>query len=193
MDPIRPGGWNYNVTTGPPLDWDTSKEAAKYFRVVKWISTIVENQYSPNDKDPAEPVPTPVSSRALILPLFFEIFGEDREDEPMRSPAAPGAGWGIESSPTSKRVAVWSGVKKFKAKCNLIDSRPIIYPSDRQRGGIAGGANQGEASGGHGGRGGRGGGRGGGYGGYVNRGGYSGEFGGGSGRGRGGIHQGGVL
>ncbi|RPB03606.1 hypothetical protein L873DRAFT_1800713 [Choiromyces venosus 120613-1] len=108
MDP-RTGGWHYNKNSDPPLDWDTSRDAAKYFRVVRWIDSIVANSYSPNDKDPSEFPPTYILSNGTFfsssysssssatntiadtalppagtqLPRqlrFFEIQGDDEDD-----------------------------------------------------------------------------------------------------------------
>ncbi|PWW72795.1 hypothetical protein C7212DRAFT_347748 [Tuber magnatum] len=100
MDP-QVGGWHYNKNSDPPLDWDTSRDAAKYFRVVQWIDAVVANHYSPNEKDPSESPPifvlpngslpsSSIPDDTSLLPAgtqlprqlkYFEIRGDDRDDE----------------------------------------------------------------------------------------------------------------
>ena len=105
MDP-HAGGWHYNKNSDPPLHWDTSRDAIKYFRVVRWIDTIAANRYSPNEKDPSESPPIFVLPNGSLPPAssasastsadtapppagtqlprqlrYFEIRGDDEDDE----------------------------------------------------------------------------------------------------------------
>ncbi|KAG0635105.1 hypothetical protein HOY80DRAFT_1058140 [Tuber brumale] len=125
MDP-QAGGWHYNKNSDPPLDWDTSRDAAKYFRVVRWIDAVVANPYSPNEKDPSESPPIFVlpngslpstssasSSTSLHTTLppagtqlprqlkYFEIQGGDKDDEGSDARTDDGQGWNAQLPETT--------------------------------------------------------------------------------------------
>ncbi|KAG0133729.1 hypothetical protein HOY82DRAFT_251768 [Tuber indicum] len=125
MDP-QTGGWHYNKNSDPPHDWDTSRDAAKYFRVVRWIDAVVANPYTPNEKDPSESPPIFVlpngslpstssasssSSAYTALPpagtqlprqlKYFEIQGGDKDDEGSDGRAEDGQGWNAQLPETT--------------------------------------------------------------------------------------------
>ncbi|PUU77657.1 hypothetical protein B9Z19DRAFT_1128103 [Tuber borchii] len=127
MDP-QVGGWHYNKNSEPPLHWDTSRDAIKYFRVVRWIDAIAANCYSPNEKDPSEsppifvlpngslpPTSTASSTSADTAPppagtqlprqlRYFEIRGDDEDDEEpvgYGGRANDGQGWNAQLPETT--------------------------------------------------------------------------------------------